>query len=56
MFYNLINDLLHHHNDDDNIDYVPGDYDGDDSGIGSWEAEYSAMDEEEGMIVKDDDN
>ena len=50
-FDNLINDLQHHHNDDDNSNYVPYDYDGDDNSLGSWESEYAAMDEEEGMIV-----
>ena len=55
IFDNLINDLQHHHNDDNNSDYVPDNYVGDDNSLGSWEAEYAAMDEEEGMIVTDDD-
>ena len=54
-FDNLINDLQHHHNDEDNSDYVSDDYDGDDDSLGSWEAKYAAMDEEEGMIVTYDD-
>ena len=45
-FDNLINDLQHYHNDEDNIDYVPDDSDGDDDSLGSWEAEYSTMDKE----------
>ena len=54
-FDNLLNDLQHNHNDDDDRDYVPDDSDGDDDILGSQELEYSAMDEEEGMIVIDDD-
>ena len=51
VFDNLINDLQHHHNDDNYSDDVP-DYSGwDDDSLGLWEAEYAAMDEEEGMIV-----
>ena len=50
-FENLINDLQHHHNNDYYSKYLPDGSDGDDSSLGSREAEYSAMDEEEGMIV-----
>ena len=50
----MINDLQHHHNDDDNSNYVPDNSDGDNDSLVSWEAEYSAMYEEEGMIVTDD--
>ena len=42
-FDNLINDLQHHHNDDDDRYYVPDNSDGDDDSLGSWEAEYAAM-------------
>ena len=51
--YNLINYLQHHHNDDNDRDYVTDDYVGYDDILGSWEEEYSAMDKEEGMIVAD---
>ena len=54
-FDNLVNDLQHHHNDDENSNYVPDDYHGDDDSLGSWEAKYTAMDEEEGMKVTDND-
>ena len=50
-FDNLINDLHHHHNDDNDSNYVPDYSDGDDDILVSREAEYAAMDEEEGMIV-----
>ena len=53
-FDNLINDLQYHHNDGDNSDYVPDDYDGYDDSLGSWKVEYAAMDKEEVMIVTDD--
>ena len=43
-FDNLINDLQHHHNDDDYSDYVPDDSDGYVYSLGSWEAEYAVMD------------
>ena len=36
VFYNLINDLQYHHNDDDDGDYVPGDSYGDDDRLESW--------------------
>ena len=36
--YNLINYLQHHHNDDNDSDYVPDDSDGDDNILGSWKA------------------
>ena len=35
-FYNLINYLRYHHKYDDNINYVPDDYDEDDDILGSW--------------------
>ena len=54
-FDNIINDLQQHHNYHNCSDYVPDGSDGDDNILGSWESEYSAMDEEEGMIVTDDD-
>ena len=54
-FYNPINDLHHHHNDDNNSEYVPYNSDGDGDILGSWEAEYVAMDEKEGMIITHDD-
>ena len=53
-FDSLINDLQQHHNDDNDRAYVSDDYDGDDDILGSWEAEYSAMEKEEGMMVIDD--
>ena len=52
-FDNLINDLQHHHNDYNDSDCVPDGSCGDDNSLGSWEAEYSAMDEEEGIIFTD---
>ena len=52
---NLIKDLQHQHNYGEKRYYVPDDYDEHDNRPGSWEAEYVAMDEEEGMIVTDDD-
>ena len=54
-FYKLINDLKHHNNDEDKINYVPDNSDGDCDSLGSWEAEYTAMDKEEGVIVTNDD-
>ena len=55
VFDKLINYLHHHHNYDNGSDYVPENSDGDDNSLGSWESEYSAMDEEEGIIVTDGD-
>ena len=53
-FDNLINDIHHQHNDGNDSDYVPYNSDEDDDILGSWEAEYDAMDEEEGTIVTDE--
>ena len=50
-FENLINDLKHHHNDDNDSDNVPDNSDGDDDILGSWEQKYATMDEEKVMIV-----
>ena len=55
FFDNLINDLHHHSNDEENRDYVSEDSDGDANSLGSWKSEDSAMDKEEGMIVTDYD-
>ena len=52
---NLIHDIQHHHNYDDNSDYVPDDSDEDDNILWSWESECIAMDEEEVIIVTYDD-
>ena len=41
-FDNLINDLQHHHNDD-NSDYIPDNYYGYDDILGSWEAQYATV-------------
>ena len=54
FFDKMINDLQHHHNDDEDSDYVPDDSDEYENIIGSWEAEYAAIDEEEVIIVTDD--
>ena len=54
-FNNLINDLHHHHNYDNYSNYLPHHYDGDYYRLGSWKAEYAAMDEEGVMIVTYDD-
>ena len=53
-FDNLINDLQHHHNDEDDSKYVPANSDEDKNSLGSWESEYAAMDEKEGMIFTND--
>ena len=55
FFDNLINDLHHHSNDEENRDYVSEDSDGDVNSLGSWKSEAAAMDKEEGMIVTYDD-
>ena len=54
-FDNLIHDRQHHHNDDEDRYYEPDYYDEDEENLGSREAEYFAMEEEEGMIVMDND-
>ena len=54
FFDKMINDLQHHHNDDEDSDYVPDDSDEYENIIGSREAEYDAIDEEEVIIVTDD--
>ena len=54
-FYNLINDLQHHHNDDNGRNYVPESSDEDENILATWEAEYVAMDKKESMIVIYDD-
>ena len=46
VFDNVINDLQHQNNYEDDSEYVPDDSDGDDDILGSWEVEYAAMDEE----------
>ena len=53
-FDNLINDPQHHHNDGNDSDYVPDNYDGDEDILGSREAEYAAMDEKGGMMFIDE--
>ena len=53
-FNDLLNDLQYRHNNDVDRDYVLGKPDNDEGIIGSREAEYSAMDKEEGMVVTDD--
>ena len=52
---NLSNDLQYRHKNDVESDYVPGKYDNDEGIIGSWEAEYAAIDKEEGMVVTNDE-
>ena len=54
-FDNLINDLQHQHNDDEDRGYVQEDYDADDDRLGSWDAEYVSMEKEESVIVTYDD-
>ena len=46
VFDNLINNLQHHHNDENVSNYVPDNSDGDNDILGSWEAEYASMEEE----------
>ena len=46
VFDNVINDLQHQNNYEDDSEYVPDDSDGDDDSLGSWEVEYAAMDKE----------
>ena len=54
-FYNLINNLQHHHNDEDDSDYVTDNsYEGENR-LESWKDEYFAMYNEEFMIVTYDD-
>ena len=54
-FDNLINDLQHHHNDNNDSVYALDDSDWDDNSLGSLESEYSVLDEEEGILVTYDD-
>ena len=50
----MVYDLQYHHNDDNDSNCDPNDYDEDEKRIVSWEAEYVTMEEEESMKVTDD--
>ena len=41
----MVNYLQHHHNNDNDSNYVTDGSGGDYDRLGSWEAEYTAMDE-----------
>ena len=44
-FEDLIHDLQHHHNGDNDSDYLPDDYDEDDDSLGYCKSEYVSVEE-----------